>query len=118
MGDRQSPRREFLHVDDLADACVFLMEHYDDDRHINVGTGEDLSIRELAELIRDVVHPSASIVFDAIEARWHAAKAPLSRTAARAWLDPQHRAAGRDEDGIKWFFANKDHARGMAPASA
>ena len=44
-----TPRREFLHVDDLADACLFLMEHYDADEHINVGTGEDLSIRELAE---------------------------------------------------------------------
>ncbi|HPA79823.1 MAG TPA: GDP-L-fucose synthase, partial [Thermoanaerobaculales bacterium] len=40
-----SPRREFLHVDDLADACVFLMDRYEEDRHINVGTGEDLSIR-------------------------------------------------------------------------
>ncbi len=49
--------REFLHVDDLADACLFLMEHYDGDEHINVGTGEDLSIRELAETIRDIVSP-------------------------------------------------------------
>src|SRR5262245_7342351 len=47
-----SARREFLHVDDLADACVFLMDRYDEARHINVGTGEDLSIRELAELVR------------------------------------------------------------------
>ena len=52
-----TPRREFLHVDDLADACLFLMEHYDGDDHINVGTGEDLSIRELAEQIRDIVAP-------------------------------------------------------------
>src|SRR6476646_2138961 len=43
-----TPRREFLHVDDLADACVFLMERYDDSEHINVGTGHDISIRELA----------------------------------------------------------------------
>ena len=48
-----TPKREFLHVDDLADACLFLMEHYDGSEHINVGTGEDLSIRELAELVRD-----------------------------------------------------------------
>jgi GDP-L-fucose synthase len=59
-----SPRREFLHVDDLADACVFLMEHYSDDTHINVGTGVDCSIRELAEKIRDIVHPEARLVFD------------------------------------------------------
>ena len=58
------PRREFLHVDDLADACVFLMRHYDAEDHINVGTGEDLSIRELANLIREVVYPEAQIVFD------------------------------------------------------
>ena len=58
------PRREFLHVDDLADACVFLMERYDGMEHINVGTGEDLSIRELAETVRDIVHPQAELVFD------------------------------------------------------
>jgi len=59
-----SPRREFLHVDDLADACLFLMQHYDSAEHINVGTGEDLSILDLAEIIRDVVHPDADLVFD------------------------------------------------------
>jgi GDP-L-fucose synthase len=56
--------REFLHVDDLADACLFLMENYSDDMHINVGTGVDLSIRELAEKIRDVVNPTAELVWD------------------------------------------------------
>jgi len=59
-----SPRREFLHVDDLADACVFLMQRYDDAEHINVGTGDDLSILELAQLVRDVVHPEADLTFD------------------------------------------------------
>jgi GDP-L-fucose synthase len=59
------PRREFLHVDDLADACVFLMRQYDEAEHINVGTGEDLTILELAHLIRGVVYPEAEIVFDA-----------------------------------------------------
>jgi GDP-L-fucose synthase len=58
------PRRELLHVDDLADACLFLMEHYDQDEHINVGTGEDLSIQELAESIRDIIAPGVRIVFD------------------------------------------------------
>jgi len=60
-----TPRREFLHVDDLADACLFIMRHYEGDQHLNVGTGEDQSIRELAELVRSVVHPAARIVFDA-----------------------------------------------------
>ena len=50
-----SPKREFLHVDDLAEACVFLMQNYDQAEHINVGTGEDISIKELAETIADVV---------------------------------------------------------------
>jgi GDP-L-fucose synthase len=59
-----APRREFLHVDDLADACAFLLAQYDGETHINVGTGEDLSIRELAEAIRDIVHPAASLHFD------------------------------------------------------
>jgi GDP-L-fucose synthase len=60
-----SPRREFLHADDLADACVFLMDRYDETGHINVGTGEDLSIRELAEALKDVIHPGATLRFDA-----------------------------------------------------
>ncbi len=59
-----SPMREFLHVDDLADACLFLMDNYSDDGHVNVGTGVDLPIRELAEKIRDVVCPDAELRFD------------------------------------------------------
>lgn len=58
-----SPMRELLHVDDL-DACLFLMEHYSDDSQINVGTGVDLSIRELAERVRDVICAGASLRFD------------------------------------------------------
>ena len=59
-----TPRREFLHVDDLADACVFLMERYEEPGPINVGFGDDVAIAELAELVRDVVHPTAAIDFD------------------------------------------------------
>jgi len=59
-----TPRREFLHVDDLASACLFLMQHYNAPEHINVGVGEDLSIRELAEMVRDIVHPAGHLVFD------------------------------------------------------
>jgi len=57
-------RREFLHVDDLADACLFLMDRYSEAGHVNVGTGVDLSIRELAETVRDLVHPEGKLVFD------------------------------------------------------
>jgi GDP-L-fucose synthase len=58
------PRREFLHVDDLADACVFLLQHYSNDQHINVGTGIDLSIAELADAIRRVTGFEGMIVWD------------------------------------------------------
>jgi GDP-L-fucose synthase len=59
------PRREFLHVDDLASACLFLLEHYDSPEIINVGCGKDISIRELAELICDVVGFDGELVWDA-----------------------------------------------------
>ena len=59
-----SAKREFLHVDDLADACLHLMQNYSDPMHINVGTGLDLSIRELAEKVRDLVYPQARLRFD------------------------------------------------------
>jgi GDP-L-fucose synthase len=59
-----TPRREFLHVDDLADACFFLMQTYDQPGLINIGVGEDLSIKELAELIREITGFKGVIKFD------------------------------------------------------
>ncbi len=59
-----SPRREFLHVDDLADAALFLMLHYDSEEIINVGTGEDVTIRELAELIGSITGFQGRLAFD------------------------------------------------------
>jgi len=59
-----NPRREFLHVDDLAAATVFLMESYDGEEIVNAGCGADLSIRELAELVREVVGYAGEIAFD------------------------------------------------------
>lgn len=59
-----TPRREFLHADDLADACLFLMNEYDDSDIVNVGVGHDISIRELAELIGSVVGYTGEIVFN------------------------------------------------------
>lgn len=59
-----TPRREFLFADDLGDACVFLMENYNDKEMINVGTGEDLSIAELAEMIKNVVGFQGKMNFD------------------------------------------------------
>jgi len=59
-----SPKREFLHADDLADACLYLMENYSDAGLINIGTGEDLSIKELAELIARITGFEGKIVWD------------------------------------------------------
>ena len=58
------PKREFLYVDDLADACVHLMNNYSNEIHINVGTGEDIEIGELAEIIKEVVGFKGEIVID------------------------------------------------------
>ena len=59
-----TPRREFLHVDELADALVFLLQRYSEESHINVGTGSDISIRDLAELIARIVDYRGNFVFD------------------------------------------------------
>lgn len=59
-----TPLREFLFSDDLADACVFLMNNYDEKQFVNIGIGEDLSIKELAELIKDVIGYKGTISFD------------------------------------------------------
>ena len=58
------PLRDFLYVDDMADACVFLMAHYEGEQHINIGTGEEISIGELADIIKDVVAYHGVIVYD------------------------------------------------------
>jgi GDP-L-fucose synthase len=59
-----SPKREFLYVDDLAQACVHLMKNYSDEQHVNVGTGEDISIKDLAYLVKEIVGYNGEIVND------------------------------------------------------
>ncbi|MCB9070715.1 MAG: GDP-L-fucose synthase [Calditrichae bacterium] len=59
-----SPKREFLHADDLADACVYLMQHYSDNDIVNIGVGEDIAIKDLALLIKDIVGFSGELTFD------------------------------------------------------
>ena len=59
-----TPLREFLYVDDMADACVFLLEHYDGEQHVNIGTGKEVTIRELAEIVRRVVGYEGGIVWN------------------------------------------------------
>ncbi len=99
-----SARREFLHVDDLADACVFLMNNYSAATHINVGTGEDVSIRDLAEMVREVVNPG-------VELRWDTSKPDgtprklldVSRLHDLGW---RHRTDLREgiESTYRWFL--------------
>jgi GDP-L-fucose synthase len=114
------PRREFLHVDDLADACVFLMDHYDGLEHINVGTGEDLSIRELAETVRDVVYPDATLVFDPTKPDGMPRKLlDVSRLHRLGW---RHRInlRGGLEQTYRWFVrqleSDADGPRGIGVA--
>jgi GDP-L-fucose synthase len=59
-----SPRREFLHADDLADACYFLMQHYNEAGFVNIGTGEDIAIKDLALLIKDIVGYTGVLEYD------------------------------------------------------
>lgn len=59
-----SPKREFLHADDLADACLFLMDRYEGDDIINIGVGEDISIKDLAELVKSIVRYEGDIVYN------------------------------------------------------
>ena len=112
-----APRREFLHVDDLADACVFLMDRYDEAQHINVGTGEDLSIRELAELIRDVVHPRAALRFDPSKPDGMPRKLlDVSRLHELGW---RHRIPLREgiASTYEWFLQNQASLRTSAVAA-
>ena len=99
-----SPMREFLHVDDLADACLFLMENYSDDSHINVGTGVDLSIRELAEKVRQIVNPSASLRFDTSKPDGTPRKVlDVSRLRNLGW-SPSHDLDSGIRSTYEWFL--------------
>jgi GDP-L-fucose synthase len=102
------PRREFLYVDDLADAVLFLLENYDSPEIINVGVGKDISIAELAALIREIVGFDGDIVFDRSKPDGTPRKLlDVSRLEALGWQ------AGTDlESGIRetyrWYLASLD----------
>ncbi len=98
-----NPRREFLHVDDLADACLFLMEHYAESEVINVGVGWDLTIRELAEMMARVTGFQGRLRFDPSQPDGTPRKLlDISRLAARGW---QARIPLEDglEQTYRWF---------------
>jgi GDP-L-fucose synthase len=99
------PRREFLHVDDLADATIFALKHYEGEEHLNVGVGEDISIRELAELIAEVMGWEGDLIFDASMPDGTPRKLlDVSRLAELGW-----KASTSLRDGIastyEWFRA-------------
>jgi GDP-L-fucose synthase len=105
-----APRREFLHVDDMADACVYLMENYDASdigEFVNIGVGEDVTIRELAELIRDIVGYSGEIVYDTTKPDGTPQKLlDVSRLHRLGW---EARISLRDgiKQAYKWYASKK-----------
>ena len=112
-----TPRREFLHVDDLADACLFLMRNYEADLHINVGSGSDLSIGELADLVRSVVHPTAELHFDTSKPDGAPRKLlDVTRLHDLGWQHSIDLARGIEET-YQWFLGSS-HLRGIPVAGA
>ena len=106
-----TPRREFLHVDDLAAACLFLMERYDSDQLINVGWGQDVSIAELATIVKEVVGFNGGIRYDASKPDGTPRKLlDTTRINALGW-----RASVELKAGIaatyRWFLENAAQAR-------
>lgn len=99
-----------MHVDDLSDCCLFLMRNYSDTPHINVGTGEDITIREVAEMVRDVAYPDGHIVFDSSKPDGMARKLlDVQRLHDVGW---RHRIDLRKglEDSYTWFVEHYDEA--------
>jgi GDP-L-fucose synthase len=99
-------RREFLHVDDLADAIVWLLENYEEKQFLNIGTGEDISIKELAEIIKRLVGYDGNLVFDATKPDGMPRKLlDVSKLHATGW---RHKISF--EEGLKrtydWYLEN------------
>lgn len=108
-------RREFLHVDDLARACVFLLQNYDAPEIVNVGCGEDLTIRELAELICEVVGYRGTIVLDSTKPDGTPRKLlDISKLKALGWRPsiPLREGIART---YQWFLENERSAAVSAP---
>jgi GDP-L-fucose synthase len=107
-----TPRREFLHVDDLADACLYLMRHYASDELINVGWGQDISIRELAQLVREVVGFAGELRFDPSRPDGTPRKLlDVSRLTALGW-SPRIQLGEGVTETYKWFAAHQGQFRG------
>jgi GDP-L-fucose synthase len=101
-----TPRREFLHVDDLADACFFLLENYDSPEIVNIGCGEDVSIRELAEIVCEVLGFEGSLVFDSSKPDGTPRKLMhVGRLLALGWK-PRIGLKDGIRDAYDWFLKN------------
>ena len=108
-----TPRREFLHVDDLADACLFLMDHYEGESHVNVGTGVDLSIRELAETVQEIVFPEAILEFDPTKPDGTPRKLlDVSKLSTMGWKANTELRVGVVST-YEWFLEHSADARGI-----
>ena len=102
-----SPRREFLHSDDLAEACLMLLDRYSDSEHINVGSGTDVTIRELAELVREAVGYEGEIIWDTSQPDGTPRKLmDGSRIRALGW-EPRIGLPEGIADAYRWFLANR-----------
>ncbi len=106
-----TPRREFLHVDDLAAAVVHLMLHYDSDQVINIGCGSDLTIRELAELIREVVGYGGTVTFDTSKPDGTPRKLLDVRKLTDLGWQPAIPLRKGLQATYEWFLQNQDAAR-------
>ncbi len=107
-----TPRREFLHTDDLADACLFLLENYDQPELINIGCGEDVTIRELAETVCDVLGFHGSLEFDASKPDGTPRKLlDISKIKSLGW-SPKIPLREGIADAYDWFIKNQSTARG------
>jgi GDP-L-fucose synthase len=106
-----SPMREFLYVDDLADALVFLLENYSGETHVNVGTGTDVTIRELAETVCRVVGFEGELEFDASKPDGMPRKLlDVSRLNNMGWRHTTDLETGLRK-AYRWFLDNQDRAR-------
>ncbi|WP_313025642.1 GDP-L-fucose synthase [Mobilicoccus sp.] len=103
-----TPRREFLHVDDLAEACLMLLENYDDGLPINVGTGTDVTIRELAEIVADITGFEGEIVQDTSKPDGTPRKLlDVSRIRSLGW-ESRIRLREGIESTYRWYVDNVD----------
>lgn len=102
-----TPRREFLYVDDMADACVFLMEHYDSSEIINIGCGEDQTIKKLAELVKKIVGFSGTIRWDTAKPKGTPKKQlDVSKLFRLGWRPKMGLSDGIREE-YEWFVQNE-----------